>query len=366
MIFTYNLHDEKIAIPQKTSFKTHNILERKNIEKWIEDCPEILGEELLILTSEYDKFDKTSERLDLLALDRQGTLVIIELKRDDTGKVVELQAIKYAAYCSTLTFDQVIDLHYDYIKKKDKQVDRDEIRKKLIDFIENTEFEEINDRPRIILLAKEYRPEVTATVIWLRKFGIDISCVKITPYIHDGTTLTIESSILIPLPDAKDFLIQVEKKEISESSHNLSKQEYSNFFTDLVSKLGDRVPNSYPKPTSRNYYSISSGLNNVHYEWIFRGKPRSSFCVELHFENSDKLLNQRLLAHFASLQKILEEKTGESVIITKDWGKNWARISIEKKTGEMSKELKEWAVDIMVTFFKLFQPEIDKLKKSLQ
>lgn len=366
MIFTYNLQDKKIGIPQKTSFKTHNILERKNIEKWIEDYPEILGEELLILTSEFDKFDKTSERLDLLALDRDGVLVIIELKRDDTGKSVELQAIKYAAYCSTLTLDQVTDLHYEYVKRKDEQATRETIRKKLIDFIENTEFEEIDDRPRIILLAKEYRPEVTASVIWLRKFGIDISCVKITPYIHDGTTLTIESSILIPIPDAKDFLIQVEKKEISESTKSLSKQEYFEFFTDLVSKLGDRIPNSYPKPGSRNYYSISSGMNNVHYEWIFRGRPRNSFCVELHFENSDKALNQRLLAHFASLQKTLEEKTGEIVIITKDWGKDWARLSIEKNTGEMSKELKEWAVDKMTTFFELFQPEIDKLKRSQQ
>lgn len=366
MIFTYNLQDEKIVIPQKTSFKTHNILERKNIEKWIEEYPEILGEELLILTSEFDKFDKTSERLDLLALDREGILVVIELKRDDTGKVAEFQAIKYAAYCSTLTFDQVIDLHYDYAKKKGKQVSKDEIKRKLIDFIENAEFEEIGDRPRIILLAKEYRAEVTASVIWLRKFGIDISCIKITPYIHDGTLLTIESSILIPIPDAKDFLVQVEKKEISESSHSLSKQEYLEFFTDLVSKLGDKIPNSYPKPMSRNYYSISSGLNNVHYEWIFRGRPRNSFCVELHFENSDKSLNQRLLAQLASLQEILEKKTGETVIITKDWGKNWARISIEKKTGEMSKELREWAVEKMITFFELFQPEIDKLKTSQQ
>src|SRR5690606_22128773 len=141
----------------------------------------------------------------------------------------------------------------------------------------------------------------------------DISCVKITPYIHDGATLTIESSILIPIPDAKDFLIQVEQKEISEGARSLSKQEYLDFFTDLVSKLGDKIPNSYPKPVPRNYYSISSGLNNIHYEWIFRGRPRNSFCVELHFENSDKLLNQRLLAHFASLQKTLEEKSGENL-----------------------------------------------------
>jgi RecB family endonuclease NucS len=41
--------------------------------------PQILEEDLLIVTNEYNKFDKTRERLDLLALNRDGKLVIIEL-----------------------------------------------------------------------------------------------------------------------------------------------------------------------------------------------------------------------------------------------------------------------------------------------
>lgn len=364
MIFTYNLQDDRIKIPQKTTFKDHNILERKNIEKWVETYPEILGEELLILTTEFDKFDKTSERLDLLALDQDGNLVVIELKRDNTGRTAELQAIKYAAYCSTLNLDQVIDLHVDYLRRRGEQAEREHVKSKLIDFIQNTEFEEINDRPRIILLAMEYRPEVTASVFWLRKFGIDITCVKITPYINDETALTVESSIIIPIPDAKEYLIQVEKKELSEGSQSLSKQEYLEFYADIVSKLGDRIPDNYPKPLPRNYYTISSGLSNVHYEWIFRGRPRNAFSVELHFENSDKLLNQKQLVRLASLQKTLEERTGENVIITKEWGRKWAKISIEKKTGEMSEELRVWAVNNMIIFFEVFQPEIDRLKKS--
>ena len=68
MIFNYHLKDQKIIIPQETTFKEHNILERANIERWIEEYPEILGEELIVLTTEFDKFDKTSERLDVLRL----------------------------------------------------------------------------------------------------------------------------------------------------------------------------------------------------------------------------------------------------------------------------------------------------------
>lgn len=359
MIFTYDLKDRKIVLPRETTFKEHNILERKNIEKWIEEYPEILGEELLVLTTEFDRFDRTSERLDILALDIEGNLVVIELKRDDTGKNAELQALKYAAYCSTLNFDQVIDLHKSYLLNKGENSTDDIIRKKILNFIQQTEFEEINDRPRIFLLAKEYRPEVTASVLWLRKFGIDITCVKLTPYSHDGASLTIESSILIPVPEAKDYLIKVENKEKFEISQSRSKQEYLEFYLDLVKQLSDELPGEYPDPSPRNYYYIRTGMSNVHYEWIFRGRPRSSFGVELHFENPDKALNESLLNHFLKFKQILEEKTGEEVIF-RSWSRRWTRIYIQRKEGEMSEDLMKWAVNNMKIFIEIIQPEIEK------
>jgi RecB family endonuclease NucS len=52
------------------------------MENWIVKYPQILGEELLTITTEYAKFDKTNNRLDILAIDTDGKIVIIELKRD--------------------------------------------------------------------------------------------------------------------------------------------------------------------------------------------------------------------------------------------------------------------------------------------
>ena len=111
--------------------------------------------------------------------------------------------MKYAAYCSTLNLDQIIKIHENYLINKGNNSSPENIREKILDFILQTEFEEINDKPRIFLLAKEYRPEVTASVLWLRKFGIDITCVKLTPYYSNGDSLTIESSILILFPKPK-------------------------------------------------------------------------------------------------------------------------------------------------------------------
>ena len=58
------------------------------MQEWIAKCPECLGEELLIIQKAFDGFDETKERLNLLALDKQGGLVVIENKLDDSGKDV--------------------------------------------------------------------------------------------------------------------------------------------------------------------------------------------------------------------------------------------------------------------------------------
>lgn len=64
------------------------------------------GEELLIIQKEFNGFNDTNERLDLLALDKEGNIVVIENKLDDTGRDVTWQVLKYASYCSTLNKEQ--------------------------------------------------------------------------------------------------------------------------------------------------------------------------------------------------------------------------------------------------------------------
>lgn len=77
-----------------------------------------LGEELLIIQKEFSGFNETNERLDLLALDKLGNLVIIENKLDDSGKDVTWQVIKYASYCSSLTKHDILKIYQDYLGSK--------------------------------------------------------------------------------------------------------------------------------------------------------------------------------------------------------------------------------------------------------
>ena len=61
--------DKKIAEElQPTKFKTLDLWERKDIQEWVKDNPGLIEEDILILSSEFDQFDKTKERLDVLGI----------------------------------------------------------------------------------------------------------------------------------------------------------------------------------------------------------------------------------------------------------------------------------------------------------
>jgi hypothetical protein len=60
-------------------------------------------------------------------------------------------------------------------------------------------------------VSNEFNSEVISAVLWLRDFGVDIQCVKLSPYIDSDKVLFVKPEVIIPLPEAKDY---IEKKEI--------------------------------------------------------------------------------------------------------------------------------------------------------
>jgi hypothetical protein len=223
MIFSISGALDKAEKIQSGTFIGLNIWERQHIEEWVRESPEILGEDLLVLTIEFDRFVNSSDRLDLLALDRDGNLVVVELKRDSAAGYADLQAIRYAAMVSSMTIDKLIPYYTAYRQKHyGEHLSEGDARNQIIEFIELESFTEISSRPRIILCSEGFSSEITTTVLWLRDFQVDISCVKITPY-KVGEKIIIVPKIVIPLEEAKQYLIDI---KIKEEKIELSAQKY--------------------------------------------------------------------------------------------------------------------------------------------
>jgi hypothetical protein len=214
VIFVVSDDLKAISKIEPGSFVDLNIWERAHIQEWVRTHPEILGEDLLIVSMEFDKFAGSSDRLDLLALDREANLVVVELKRNASADYADLQTIRYAAMVSSMTIEQLLPYHMAYQEKflGLQNVSKDDSRAKITNFVEVENIEELTSQPRIILCSENFSRQVTTTVLWLGRFGIDISCVRITPYQYEGKVIIVPTKI-IPLPEVDEYLTEIQQKE---------------------------------------------------------------------------------------------------------------------------------------------------------
>lgn len=83
------------------------------IEEWLEENPALIGLDVLIIGKQVETAAR--KRLDLLALERSGALVIIELKRNQTSRETVAQALDYASWAQTLTTREVYDIASRYL-----------------------------------------------------------------------------------------------------------------------------------------------------------------------------------------------------------------------------------------------------------
>ncbi len=92
---------------------------------------------------------------------------------------MELQAIRYAAMVSAMTFEQVVGACEAYLTKR-LRPDAEEAAHHIREFLELPPDDEsdISTEVRIMLVAGGFSREITTAVLWLNRFdGMDIRCV---------------------------------------------------------------------------------------------------------------------------------------------------------------------------------------------
>lgn len=228
-------------------------LERQDLQEWIIAEPRILGEDLLIITSEYANFENTHDRLDILALDPTGKVVVVELKRDRADRTTDLQAIKYASYCSTLTAEDLQKEYREFWNGRD-ETDRspEEVGETFMEFLNeyggditigNNGWATFNldQKPRILLAAGSFGLEITAPTMWLiEEYGLDITCTKIEAHEHKGRIL-LNSQQVIPISEAEEYMTRRREKQERQSGPSDYRTTLDILLEEGVLERGDRV-----------------------------------------------------------------------------------------------------------------------------
>ncbi len=206
--------ERSLEVVRKTTFAAEGVLERSDLQAALRDNIGVIDPDLLVVAEEFGDFQDVKRRIDLLAVDRGGQLVVIELKRTDDGGHMELQALRYAAMVSTMTFEQLADTYERHLRALGA-LDADGARVHLAHFLEEVGGEDavLERRVRIILVSAGFDTQITTTVLWLNDlYQLDITCIRLVPYRVDGRLL-LDIQQVIPLPEARELTVRLRERE---------------------------------------------------------------------------------------------------------------------------------------------------------
>src|SRR5215208_1532297 len=111
----YEVTSDNLTRIARTSFDRTGLRERDDLQRLLKKQIDVILPDTLVIAEEFGEWEESKRRIDLLGLDKDANLIVIELKRTEDGGHMELQAIRYAAMVSTMTFERVVDVYADYL-----------------------------------------------------------------------------------------------------------------------------------------------------------------------------------------------------------------------------------------------------------
>lgn len=342
MVYHVDADGNGVTELEPFSFESLDVVE-SDIEEWIIETPSILGEDLLVIASQYANFDRTDEMPDVLALDPDGKLVVVELKRDRADSTTDLQAIKYASYCSTISaggLQQDYRAFWNERRAEDDQWTPEDVGEEFQNFLGDdlattedgyADFV-LDDRPRILLAAGSFGPEITTPVVWLeREFGLDIACVELEAHQQDGE-MFVSSRRVLPIQEAEEYMAKRRQKERQQSrSSSRAERAITVLLEAGLVKEGDivvfdeeKVPDEADRPydSDKDFWrgritGKTGRSNNV--EWLENGSEYSftALAQEVlerttgHEFNVNGYPYWRHPTHEMNLSELRREKVGD-------------------------------------------------------
>lgn len=357
--------DEFRPLPS-TRFADMRVRERGDLQRLLRSQIKVLDEELHVLSEEFGDWEDSRRRIDLLAIDKQANLVVIELKRTNDGGHMELQAIRYAAMVSTMTFARAAEVHAEFLARLG--LPPETARDRILKFLEWDEPDEEHFAPdvRILLASEDFSKELTTAVLWLREREIDIRCVRLRPFMH-GETILVDVQQLIPLPEAAEYQIQLRKKEqVGRRERAETSDVLLRFWEKLVALARERgTRHANIAPGDRLWLGASSGVRGLNFNY---GVVRNHALVELYIDRGDAAENKRIFDEIQAAKTRIEATFGRPFLWERlDEGRA-CRIKYEIEGAGYRSQESQWQglqtemVDAMIKLEAAMRPSLEALR----
>ncbi len=115
--------------------------------------------------------------IDVLAMDADGNLVVIELKRARTPREVVAQVLDYGSWVRHLTSEEIAETFIDYQRRYSSETTATGINAAIHERFDSVP-EELNSTHRLVIVAETVNPSTERIVAYLREdYGVDLNVV---------------------------------------------------------------------------------------------------------------------------------------------------------------------------------------------
>ncbi len=271
-------NNERLESVKVTSMKEAGIMEQ-DLQRMLREDPDALEEGLFIIDEESQIWEDSNRRIDLLALDTKGRLVVVELKRGETGDHMELQALRYTAMAANMTWQQLVNTHRLYMTRLGLEGDAAERIRECLPESDEARFSP--EAPRIILVSENFGKELTTSVMWLNDQGLDITCLRIQSH-RDGQGVLLETSQTVPLPEAKDYLVRIRnREEEQEKARQTSFGTYTQGGEEFLHRVDSAEPEDLAKLRKLYDWAVELQGEKLATLRTYANGPRCNLLVEL-------------------------------------------------------------------------------------
>jgi len=323
----YSFNNNSLQRVETTTFNSEGILERQHLQAAIKQKIEAIAPNCIVISEEFSEWSGSQRRIDLLAIDKEGNLVVIELKRTETGEHMELQALRYAAMVSTLTFSRATDIYQKYLISIGSE---DNAQNNLIEFLgwEEPQEDDFGLDVRIILVSANFSKELTTSVMWLNERNLDIRCVRLIPYKHQEQIL-LDIQQIIPLPEVESYQVKIKQQSEERREARKSSKDYTRYlFQGNIFNKRKLV-----LAVIQNWVSENTPSNLSELLQAFPQDIRSGGLFVPEQEAKEIYKRQGIYRHFLGDGEVLEFPDSIRYAISNQWGKG----NIEKFVNQSKK-----------------------------
>ena len=227
----HHVKDGKLEKFQKVSAD-----KEKKIEDFIETHPNILGEDIFVIGRQVS----TPVGIpDIVGLDKNGNLVIVELKKGLPARKIVAQILDYAVWGEDQRYEDL-----NKIAKEKHLAGFPDLYKKFEKMYGNIP-DPFNQDQRLYLISEEFDPKTVEICRYLKRNGIDISCIAIN-FHKSAEQEIVDIDLVVGSEETKSEELGVDKSSrrltwedrLEQKASKENKANITKFISKLESEFG--------------------------------------------------------------------------------------------------------------------------------